>query len=97
MVSASPSSVFSRKIHIIRFEKQIRILSQLTVIELGPPVWESSTMIWKFYGPLILNTNFIKRESKIGYPQAPNWDLPDWEPAVITTNTMFNLDDDGES
>ena len=45
------SSFFSHKIHIIRFEKQISILSQLTVIELGPPVSEFSTRISTFYGP----------------------------------------------
>ena len=35
--------------------------------------------------PLILNTNFIKRESEIGYPQVSHWDSPDREPTVITT------------
>ena len=40
----------------------------LTVIELGPPVLESSTWSQQFMPPLIMNTNLIKRESKIGYP-----------------------------
>ena len=45
-----------------------RKYSILTVIELGPPVSESSTGSQQFMPPLILNTNFRKRESKIGYP-----------------------------
>ena len=36
--------------------------------------------------PLIPNTNFIKLELKISYPQNSNWDSPNWEPAVITTD-----------
>ena len=40
----------------------------LMVIELGPPVSESSTRSKQFIPPLILNINFIKRESKICYP-----------------------------
>ena len=46
-----------------------RKYSILTVIELGPPVSESSTGSQQFMPPLILNTNFRKRKSKIGYPQ----------------------------
>ena len=34
--------------------------------------------------PLILNTNLLKRKSKIGYPQDTIWDRLYWEPAVIT-------------
>ena len=42
----------------------------------------------------LLNTNWqirwsphwLKRESKIGYPQDLNWDLPDGDAAVITTD-----------
>ena len=45
-----------------------RKYSILTVIELGPPVSEFSTESKQFMPPLILNTNFRKRESKIGYP-----------------------------
>ena len=42
--------------------------------------------------PLILNTNFIKRESKIGYPQVSNWNPPDWEPTYSHNDyTLFNL------
>ena len=42
---------------------------------------------------VILNTNFIKRESKIGQPQVSNGDLPDWEPTVITTTpcSTYNM------
>ena len=62
MLSASPSLFFFlHKVHNVRFEKQIRILSQLTVIELGLPVSESSTRISKSYDPLILNANFINQ------------------------------------
>ena len=58
----------------------------LTVIELGPPMLESSTGSQiLMHPPLILNTNFIKRESKISYPWYSIWDRLDWEPAVITT------------
>ena len=35
--------------------------------------------------PLILNTNLIKQESKVGYPQDSIWDRIDWKLAVITT------------
>ena len=35
--------------------------------------------------PLILNTNFMKRESNIAYSYVLNWDRPDWESTVITT------------
>ena len=38
------------------------------VIEFEPPVSESSTGSQNFMASLILNTNFIKRESNIGYP-----------------------------
>ena len=34
--------------------------------------------------PLILNTNLIKRKSKIGCPQDTIWDGHDQEPAAIT-------------
>ena len=40
----------------------------LTVIELWRSVSESSIRTTKFFDPLILNTNFIKWESKIDYP-----------------------------
>ena len=42
---------FSHKVHNIRFKKQTRILSQLTVTELGRPVSKSSTRISKFHDP----------------------------------------------
>ena len=61
MLSASTSLFFLHKVHNVRLEKQIRILSQLTVIEFGLLVSESSTRISKFYDPLILNANFIKQ------------------------------------
>ena len=48
LLSSSPSSFFSYKVHSVRFEKQIRILSEITVIKLGPPVSQSSTGISKF-------------------------------------------------
>ena len=59
--------------------------SILTVIELRLPVSESSTRILKFYTPMILNTNVIKQELKIGYPYDSIWDCLDWEPAIIST------------
>ena len=69
MLSASPSLFFfSHKVHNIRFEKQIRVLSQLTVIKIGPPVSESQLGFQSFMTPLTLNTNFIKQEWKVGYP-----------------------------
>ena len=51
MLSTSPSVFLPHKVDNIRFEKQIRILSQLTIIELGPPVSDSSTRISKFHDP----------------------------------------------
>ena len=42
--------------------------SILAVIEIGPPVLESSTGSQQFMLPMILNTNLRKRESKIDYP-----------------------------
>ena len=59
---------FSHKVHNIRFEKQIRILPQLMVIELGPPVSESSTRISKFHDPTDSEDKFYKKGSKTGYP-----------------------------
>ena len=53
---------FSHKVHNIRFEKQIRILSQLTVIKIRPPVSESQLGFQSFMTPLTLKTNFIKQE-----------------------------------
>ena len=38
-----------------------------------------------FMVQLILNINFIKRKSKIGYPWVSNWDSPNWKLTVITT------------
>ena len=52
--------------------------SILTVNKLGRPVLESSTRISNFMLPLILNTNLIKRKSKIHYPQDAIWDRLDW-------------------
>ena len=67
MLSASLSLVFFTQSSQYQIWKG-NTYSNLTVIELGPPVSESSTRISKFYmTPLILNTNFIKWESKIGY------------------------------
>ena len=37
--------------------------------------------------PLILNTNLLKRKSKIGYPKDKIWDRLDWEPAVTTATS----------
>ena len=82
MLSASPSLLFSHKVHNIRFEKQINMYSIQTVIELGLPVSEFSTRISKTL--LILNTNFVKQKSKIGYPEVSNREPHDLEPAVIT-------------
>ena len=64
MFSASPSSASSHKVHNIRFEKQARILSYLTVIELGPPVSESTTRISKLYDPTDSEYKFHKTRIK---------------------------------
>ena len=67
MLSASPSSFFFlHKVHNIRFEGQIRILSYLTVIEFRPPVSESSARICEFYDP----TN---SKHKIHKTRIENW------------------------
>ena len=60
ILSASPSLFFSPKVHNIRFEKETRILSQLTVIGLGLQVWESSIRISKFHDPTDSEHNFYK-------------------------------------
>ena len=58
MILASPSLLFSHKVLNFRFEKQICILSQLSVIELGPPL--SSTSISKFHDPTNSERKFYK-------------------------------------
>ena len=68
MLSASPSLFFSQKVHNIKFEKQIRILSQLTVTELGPPVSESSTRISKFHDPTDSEHKFYKTKTENWQP-----------------------------
>ena len=55
-----PFIVFLHKVHNIRFEKQICILSELTVIKLGPPVSESSTRISKVHDPTDSERKFHK-------------------------------------
>ena len=65
-LSASPSSFFSRKVYNIKFEKQLRILSKLIVIELGPTVLESSTRISKFY-------NRTEFEQELHKTRIENW------------------------
>ena len=77
MLSASPSLFFSRKVHNIRFEKQIRVLSQLTVIELGRPVSVSSTKILKFHDPTDSEHKFYKKRIEnwlsIGFKLGITW------------------------
>ena len=65
-LSASPSSFFSRKVYNVKFEKQLRILSKLIVIELGPTVLESSTRISKFY-------NRTEFEQELHKTRIENW------------------------
>ena len=48
--------------------------------------WSLPIRSQNFMPALILNTTFIKRESKICYSFDSNWDPPDLEPAVITTD-----------
>ena len=69
ILSASPSSVFHTQSSQYQYLKASKY-SILTVMELAPPVSEFSTGSQHFMPPLILNTNLIKQESKIGYP----WD-----------------------
>ena len=57
----TPTQMFSCEISKIKY-------SILAVIEIGPPVSESSTGSQQFMLPMILNTNLRKRESKIDYP-----------------------------
>ena len=70
MLSASPPHRFSKQISQYQYWKTSKY-SILMVIEFGSP--ESSNGSQNFIPnspplPLILNTNFIKRESKIDYP-----------------------------
>ena len=69
MLSAYPSSVSTQSSQYQHWKANK--YSILTVIELGLSVSQSSTGSHHFMPPLILNTNFIKREIwnlKIGYP-----------------------------
>ena len=59
------------------------------------PVSEFSTRISKTL--LILNTNFVKEELKIGYLEVSNREPHDLEPTVITYYAMVYLQYDGES
>ena len=98
ILSTSPSSAFSDKVHNIRFEKQICILSQLMVpIELGPPVSKSSTRILKFYDSTDSEHKFHKTRIK-------NWLSIDFElgsPRLRTYSfnhyTIFNIQYNGDS
>ena len=73
---------FLRKVHNVIIEKQINILPQQLSNQdrycRSPPI-----RLQNFMSPLILNTNFIKRETKIGYPQGSNSGPPLWLYAVI--------------
>ena len=70
--------------------------SILTVIELGPPVSESSTRISKFYNP-------TDSEHKLHKTRIENWlsigfELEFWLGTYSHNHyTMFNLQDDRES
>ena len=85
ILSASPSLFLSHKAHKIKYEKQIRILSQLTVTELGPPVSESSTRISKFHDPTDSEHKFYKTKTKNWQSISFKLGTPDWESTVITT------------
>ena len=66
ILSVSPSSVFHTKLTTSVLKKSK--YSILLITKLGPPVSESSAGSQHFMQPLVLTTNFIKRELKIGYP-----------------------------
>ena len=65
MLSSSLSSILHTKFTISEFQKQNKY-SILTVIELGPPVSESSTRISKFDGS-------IDSEHKFNKTKIENW------------------------
>ena len=95
MLSSSLSSVFLQKFRNIRFERQIRILSSITVLELGPSVMQSFTWIQKFYDPT---------EDKFHKAKSENWLSISFELEFSWLGTyshnhytMFNLQCDGES
>ena len=77
MLSVSVSLAFSHNVHNIRFEQQIRILSELTVIDLGPPKLESSIRISKFYNPTHSELKFHKARIEnwlsIGFELGSPW------------------------
>ena len=85
MLSASLSSVFSHKVYNIRYEKEIRILSYLTLIELEPPVSESSTRISNFYDPTDSKYKFHKTRIENWLTIGFELGSPGWELTVITT------------
>ena len=97
MLSVSVSLAFSHNVHNIRFEQQIRILSELTVIDLGPPELESSIRISKFY-------NSTHSELKFHKARIENWLSIGFElgsPWLRTCShkhfTILNLQCKGES
>ena len=76
MLSASPSSFFKQNLHIGIGTKIVNKDSIRTIIELVPPVLESSTKISKFYAPTDSKQKFHKAriknwpriEFKLGFP-----------------------------
>ena len=70
---------------------QIWKANPYSILTNGNQAWtarlESLTRISNFMTPVILNTNFIKWESKIGYPWISNWHLSDCKPTAVITTT----------
>ena len=76
MRSASPSSFFKQSLHKVIGTKIVNKDSIQTVIEIGPPVSQSSTKISKFHAPTDSEQKFHKArienwppiEFKLGFP-----------------------------
>ena len=66
MLCASPLSVFSHKVHNMRFEKEIRVQFQITAIERKSPVSKSSVRISEFYFEHKLHKTRIENQLSVG-------------------------------
>ena len=87
----APSQKKINKIMLSSSPLQVFQLFIQTPTEFGPPVSESSTRISKLHVPLLLNTNFVKLETKIGHPRVWKQGLLDRQ-SVVATTFFFYLD-----
>ena len=85
-----PLTGFPHKVHNIRIDWNANKYSNLTVIELGPPVSESSTRISKFYAPSNCKHKFNETEIENWLPIQFNLGSSWLETRSHNHYTMFN-------